>query len=133
MKDHQFLPLVHLSSRDFLVFYLVIPVTQTSPRPPGPPPLRPRELNAVRYILIPNSTEYWPFYFFFFFAFHKKAWTAIKAKTTTADHNAGTDIIKQMDTELAKEEITKVDMQTKIMGNAMGFSISRDDTIPFAF
>ena len=28
MKNHRFLPLVYLSSSDFLVFYLVIPVTQ---------------------------------------------------------------------------------------------------------
>ena len=41
----------------------------------------------------------------------------------TADHNAGTNIIEQMESELMKEKITNVNMWKKTMGNTMGFSI----------
>lgn len=41
----------------------------------------------------------------------------------TADHNAGTNIIEQMESELMKEKITNVNMWKKTMGNTMGFYI----------
>lgn len=78
--------------------------------------MRPAELTEVQYLSFQTSKLYgWPLFFY------KKAWTGIFAKSLTTDDNPSTNIIEQMESELAREKM-EVDLQKRTMGNALGLS-----------